>query len=79
MTDRYVNWPPPTEVLIPLIEAMARVSARAAQEQGIEFDMDDPEVARAVIMATFDGLFPAKSPSKGKKVRRNGSSKTISG
>jgi hypothetical protein len=79
MTDRYVNWPPPTEDLTPLIEAMARASARVSHEKGIGFDMDNPEVARAVILATFDGLFPPTSPSKGKKVSRNGSSKTRNG
>lgn len=57
MADRFVNWPPPTEALMPLIKEMARISAQTAHQMRIEFDMDDPEVARAVIKATFDDCF----------------------
>lgn len=56
MADRYVNWPSPTEALMPLIKDMARISVQTAHYMGIESDMDDPAVARAVIKATFDGL-----------------------
>lgn len=27
MADRYINWPPPKEALIPLVKAIARVMA----------------------------------------------------
>ena len=36
MTDRFINWPPPKEALIPLVEALARAMVaeefRAAKE-----------------------------------------------
>jgi hypothetical protein len=66
MADRYVNWPPPTEALMPLIKEMARMSAQTAHQTGVEYDMDDPDVARAVIEATFDGLFLSSPSPKGK-------------
>jgi hypothetical protein len=51
-----------------LIKVMARASARASHRLGIRFDMDDPEVARDVIKATFDGLFYSRPSEK----KRNG-------
>ena len=66
LDDRHIYWPPPAEALIPLVEAMARDSAKAAHELGIEFDMDDPQVAREVMLATFDALFLGGKDNKGK-------------
>ena len=40
-----------------LAKLLGRASARACHELGITFDMDNPQVARDVMMATFDGLF----------------------
>ena len=43
--------------LTELARLLGRASAKACHEIGITFDMDDPQVARDVMMATFDGLF----------------------
>lgn len=40
-----------------LIKLLGGAGARACHELGITIDMDDPQVARDVMMATFDGLF----------------------
>lgn len=37
MADRFVNWPPPTEALIPLIKALARAAAEADFKREQEF------------------------------------------
>lgn len=42
------------------------MTAQTAHQMGVEFDMDDPDVARAVIEATFDGLFLSSPSPKGK-------------
>lgn len=47
---------------------MARATVDACHKLGIEFDMDDPEVARDVMKATFEGLFLSKpAPAKRRK------------
>jgi hypothetical protein len=46
--------------LIELAKALGRASATACHKLGIRFDMDDPQVARDVMLATFDGLFLSK-------------------
>ena len=43
-------------VLEDLAKLLGRASAKACHELGITFDMDDPQVARDIIMATFEGL-----------------------
>lgn len=51
-----------------LIKIMARITVDACHRRGIEFDMDDPEVARDVIKATFEGLFLSKpAPARRRK------------
>lgn len=45
-----------------LIKIMARATADACDRLGIEFDMDDPEVARDVMQAAFEGLSYSKVP-----------------
>lgn len=53
-----------------LIKLMARAAAKACHDLRIDFDMDDPEVARDVMRATFEGLFysaPARDGSKRQK------------
>lgn len=49
-----------------LIKIMARATVDACDRLGIEFDMDDPEVARDVMKATFDGLFCSEAASSGR-------------
>lgn len=44
-----------------LIRIMARATADPCERLGIEFDMDDPEVARDVMKATFEGLLLSKA------------------
>ena len=48
-----------------LIKSIARVTVDACTKLGVEFDMDDPEVARDVFGAVIDGLFKSPAPSKG--------------
>lgn len=52
-----------------LIKIMARATVDACDQLGIRFDMDDPEVAREVMKATFEGLFLSKpaSPVRSKR------------
>jgi hypothetical protein len=40
-----------------LIAHIAQTSARAAHNIGVEFDLDDPRVARWLILATLEGMF----------------------
>ncbi|WP_158703025.1 hypothetical protein [Allosphingosinicella vermicomposti] len=40
-----------------LAKLLGRRTAQFCVERGIHFDMDDPQVAREVMMAAFDGLF----------------------
>lgn len=42
--------------LTELARILGRASADACHELGITFDMDDPQVARDVMMATLEGL-----------------------
>jgi hypothetical protein len=37
MADKFVNWPPPVEALIPLVKALARAAAREDFERGQAF------------------------------------------
>ena len=53
------------QALVELIKIMAREAARVFVELGLEFDMDDPDVARDVMKATFDGLFMRSALEKG--------------
>ena len=43
--------------LTELARILGRGTAEACHKLRIDFDMDDPQVARDVMMATFDGLF----------------------
>ena len=49
-----------------LIKIMARASVDAFHRLGIEFDMDDPEVAGDVMKATFEGLFYSRPAPAGR-------------
>lgn len=51
-----------------LIKIMARATVDACDRLGIEFDMNDPQVARDVMKAAFEGLFCSKpAPSRRSK------------
>ena len=52
-----------------LITLLARTAANAAHRLGIELDMDDPEVARDILEATFEGLFLSK-PAKRQRSKK---------
>ena len=47
-----------------LAKLLGRASANACHELGISFDMDDPQVARDVMMATFEGLLLSRPPAR---------------
>jgi hypothetical protein len=52
------------QALESLIKIMARATVDACYKLGIDFDMDDPEVAQEVMKATFEGLFyPTSAPA----------------
>jgi hypothetical protein len=55
-----------------LAKALARVSARVCHEMGIQFDLDDPEIAREVLKMTFEAMFLSapKTPPRTAKARR---------
>ena len=41
-----------------------RISARACHGMDIDIDMDDPEIARAMLAMTFDALFGPPTPNR---------------
>ena len=47
-----------------LARVLGRASSNACHELGISFDMDDPQVARDVMMATFEGLVLSRPPAR---------------
>ena len=47
-----------------LARVLGRASARACHELGITFDMDDPKVARDVMVAAFEGLVLSRPPAR---------------
>jgi hypothetical protein len=56
---------------------LGRVSAQVCHKMGIQFDMDDPEVAREVMRLTFEGVFYSAPPVRStKKAARSGSRRT---
>jgi hypothetical protein len=57
-----------------LIKIVARATVDACEKLGIQFDMDDPEVARDVMKATFEGLFLSRAQPRrsGKRTRLGG-------
>lgn len=55
------------ERLKDLARSLGRISARVCHDMGIQFDMDDPEVAREVMKLTFEGLFLSAPPNKASK------------
>jgi hypothetical protein len=44
-----------------LVNSIARASARVSGDMGVEFDVDDPRVARWIMLATFEGIFRQSS------------------
>ena len=47
-----------------LVRLIAGVSANAACNLGVDFDVEDPRVARWLMITTFDSIFMPKSRSK---------------
>ena len=47
-----------------LAKLLGQTSAEACHELGISFDMDDPQVARDVMMATLQGLVLSRPPAR---------------
>ncbi len=61
------------EKLHDLARLLGRVSAQVCHKMGIQFDMDDPEVARQVMELTFEGMFltaPKKRQRSAKAPKR---------
>ena len=54
----------PRRALEDLAKLLGRASARAVHELGISFDMNDPQVARDVMMATFEALVYSHPPTR---------------
>jgi hypothetical protein len=55
------------ESLMELARILGRAITRTCHEHGLEFDMDDPQVTREVMMAALEALVlskPAKRRSK---------------
>lgn len=50
-----------------LARSLGRLSARACHELGIQFDMDDPEVAREVMKMTVEAAFLSPPPKTRRK------------
>ncbi|MFT4252429.1 MAG: hypothetical protein QM608_08090 [Caulobacter sp.] len=49
-----------------LIKSLARITAHASHKLGIRFDMSDPQVARELIIITFDAI--VQGPRKERRV-----------
>ena len=63
------------ETLHDIARLLGRVSAQVCHKMGIQFDMDDPEVAREVMKLTFDGMFltaPKKRTPRKAAKRKDG-------
>ena len=50
--------------LVELARILGRATAEACHKLRIDFDMDDPQVARDVIMAAFEGLVLSHPPAR---------------
>ena len=50
--------------LVELARILGRATAEACHKLRIDFDMDDPQVARDVIMAAFEGLVLSRPPAR---------------
>jgi hypothetical protein len=53
-----------------LARGLGRISARVCHDMGIQFDMDDPDIAREVIKMTFEALFLSE-PRPRRSARRS--------
>lgn len=51
-----------------LVTSIARTSARVSGDMGVEFDVDDPRVARWLMLATFEGMFRQSSRTTTKEL-----------
>lgn len=57
--------------LMELARILARATARACHEHELEFDMDDPKVAREVMIATLEGLLLSEPRNRRGKDRNS--------
>ena len=55
-----------------LVRSLARAAADACHRHGLEFDMDNPEVARDVMQATFEAIAYARPPNRRTTKRSRG-------
>lgn len=63
------------ETLHDIARLLGRVSAQVCRKMGIQFDMDDPEVAREVMKLTFEEMFltaPKKPRRRSEASKRKG-------
>lgn len=60
-----------TEALKGLVKSIAHTSARATHDLKVEFDVEDPRVARWLILATFEAMFtPSAASTQAELLRR---------
>lgn len=52
-----------TTALASLVTEIAQTSARVSYDMGVEFDVEDPRVARWLMLATFERLFMRSTKS----------------
>lgn len=50
--------------LMELARIMGRAAARAAHKRGLHFDLNDPQVQKDMMHATFDALFLSRHASR---------------
>lgn len=54
MADRFINWPPPKEALVPLVKALARAMAEADFKREQEFVRSGRHLRRSFSPADQD-------------------------
>lgn len=57
MTDAPASATAAEQALDDLVRSLARASARATAKAGLDLDLDDPRVARWLLLIAFEGLF----------------------
>ena len=61
--------PEADEALRELARALGRMVAEASAKLNIEFDMDDPEVAKELMLEALYAVVPSLRPSSSKRLR----------
>ena len=62
LSDRPTRVDTGREELLELAGVLGRVAAEASHRIGVEFDVDNPEVARDLVTITFDALLVGRVP-----------------